>query len=343
MDLGNASETDDINVEEIMSTIRENVRKKHNLPPADGQGGEYPAARAPSRPVREELRQLASAQDSEDAGYVIASHRAVVGPLLVRGRKLVNGEVKRYVDPALWKQREFNLGMIRVAGQLAASLERVQAKLGEKATFSWSDFYSMEVTEKFLGDNVEYHGDFLALVAEYARKSSGGKTPRLIEVGLGTATFSVHFSRNAYDCVGIDNDPQVVIKALETNRNLGGYARFMLIDALALDLLKDGYFDVAFSQGTLEHFDNETLFRLLSRQLQVARYVVFSVPSVHRAEREFGNERKMSVDDWKVLLESAGFNVLRLDYYREKTQIAGVLGPAGEPAARQHPPEPGKP
>jgi len=100
-----------------------------------------------------------------------------------------------------------------------------------------------------------------------------------------------------------------------------------LIDALDLDIFKDGYFDVAFSQGTLEHFDNETLFKLLSKQLAVARYVVFSVPSKFWPSREFGNERKIGVEDWKLLLDSAGFNVLYLDYYHEKTQIACVIGP----------------
>jgi SAM-dependent methyltransferase len=334
--MGNDSGKDDLNVEEIMSTIREKVRKKHNLPSRCRHDLEDETAGDPSGWIREEIRRLESVQNREDAGYDITSHRALAGPLLVKGRKLVNGEVRRYVDPRLWKQREINLGIIRVADQIIAStdmrlddmnekISKMQEQLEKNA--SWSEFYHMEVSEQFLNDNVAFHKEFVELIVAYARKSSGGRVPKLLEVGLGTATFSIHFSRNAYDCVGIDNDPHIILKSLETNRSLGGYSRFLLIDALDLDLLKDGYFDVAFSQGTLEHFDNETMTRLLSKQLKVARYVVFSVPSPQWPGREFGNERKISVEEWRVLLESGGFNVLHLDYYHEKTQIACVLGP----------------
>jgi SAM-dependent methyltransferase len=336
MEMDNASGTDDINVEEIMSTIRETVRKKYDLPPENRQGRNGGASNALSGQIREEINRLESIQYGEDPEYDITSHRALVGPLLVKGRKLVNGEVKRYVDPRMWRQSEFNLGILRIADQILANtgsrLDEMNRRLdtmGGKTdkSASWSEFYDREVSEQFLNENVAFHKEFAELIVEHARKSAGGRIPKLLEVGLGTATFSIHFSRNAYDCTGIDNDPQVVIKSLETNRSLGGYARFMLIDALALDLLKDGYFDVAFSQGTMEHFDNETLARILANQLKVARYVVFSVPSPDWPDREYGNERKISVEEWRVLLESFGLNVLRLDYYHDKTQIACVLGP----------------
>ncbi|OPY27211.1 MAG: hypothetical protein A4E28_02110 [Methanocella sp. PtaU1.Bin125] len=329
----------DVDVEEIMRTIRENVRKKHNLPPENGEDRNSVPAHAISRRMREEIKGLERSQKAGDPEYVIESHRAIAGPLLIRGRKLVNGEVRRYVDPRFWRQQEFNLGIVRIADQLISytdrrlnemnkKLESMDHMPGEKR--SWSEFYDMEVSEQFLADNVAFHREFVALVTEYSRKSAAGRVPRLLEVGLGTATLSIHFSRNAYECTGIDNDPKIVVKALETNRSLGGYARFMLMDALAMDLLKDGYFDVAFSQGTMEHFDNETLIRLLSLQLKAARYVAFSVPSPYWPDREFGNERKISAEEWRYLLESAGFNVLYLGYYHDKTQVACVLGPGGQ-------------
>lgn len=45
--------------------------------------------------------------------YQLASHRMFIGPVLVKGRMLVNGEVKRYVDPMLLRQQTFNLDLIR--------------------------------------------------------------------------------------------------------------------------------------------------------------------------------------------------------------------------------------
>jgi SAM-dependent methyltransferase len=125
--------------------------------------------------------------------------------------------------------------------------------------------------------------------------------------------------------VGIDNEQFIVRKAIEVNKRLGGYAKFILMDAFDLDLFKDECFDIAFSQGTMEHFDNDQIINLLKKQVKVARYVLFSVPSVNWPKREFGNERKMTIEEWKVLLKDSGMRILHLDYYQDKSQIACVL------------------
>lgn len=328
--MGNSREQpgDGVDVEKIMEDIRRRVKY---------------------RSVVALLEKLSQNSSIMNGSYAITSHRKVTGPILVKGRSIVNGETRRYVDPSLEKQTRFNQGMVEILenlisrldraedsyedalsrqDELTERLERVERLLGKDQPSAWDEFYDIDVNEKFLGDNVEFHKEFLALVEEYSKKSAGGRVPKLLEVGLGTATFSIHFSRNAYECIGIDNEPFIIKKAAQTNKQLGGYARFMLIDALDMGILKDGYFDVAFSQGTLEHFDNATLFELLARQLAVARYVVFSVPSKFWPAREFGNERKIDVDGWRLLLESAGFSVLYIGYYHDKTQVACVVGPA---------------
>jgi 2-polyprenyl-3-methyl-5-hydroxy-6-metoxy-1,4-benzoquinol methylase len=47
------------------------------------------------------------------AEYDISSHRLVIGQLLISGRKLIHGEVKRYVDLIAGKQTELNLRVNR--------------------------------------------------------------------------------------------------------------------------------------------------------------------------------------------------------------------------------------
>ena len=64
---------------------------------------------------------------------------------------------------------------------------------------------------------------------------------------------------------------------------------------------------------------------MLSKQLEVAKYVVFSVPSINYPKSEFGNERKMTIEDWEVILKSGGFNIVKIEYYREDTQIACII------------------
>jgi O-antigen chain-terminating methyltransferase len=44
--------------------------------------------------------------------YTISSHRKIAGAVLIKGRQVVNSEVKRYVDPVIEKQKEFNLQVV---------------------------------------------------------------------------------------------------------------------------------------------------------------------------------------------------------------------------------------
>jgi hypothetical protein len=128
-----------------------------------------------------------------------------------------------------------------------------------------------------------------------------------------------------YDVFGIDNDVDVLRYCIYNNKQLGGYAKFLLLDAFDLNILKKKEFDVAFSQGTLEHFDNKSIIKLLLKQLEIAHYVVFSVPSVNWTTREIGNERKMTLEEWRTLLNEGRFNILNLEYYKEDLHIVGVL------------------
>lgn len=108
---------DEINVEEIMEKIRENIRRRK-------EAGVYPPdpdpVAAPLTPaggnseIARDLAYLSSHWDIQNRGYFISSHRPVAGKVLVKGRELVHGEVRRYVDPVIWKQAEFNRATGRV-------------------------------------------------------------------------------------------------------------------------------------------------------------------------------------------------------------------------------------
>jgi O-antigen chain-terminating methyltransferase len=97
-----------INVEEIMSQIRENIRKKKEagLIPPDSSSM---SLKSPLNHVKSpEIEFLESHCDVSVSTYNISSHQSLIGPVLVKGRHLVNGEVKRYIDPLLARQSEWN-------------------------------------------------------------------------------------------------------------------------------------------------------------------------------------------------------------------------------------------
>ncbi len=113
---------DEINVEEIMRQIRENIKKRREsgaytkemeeiiseplqAPPAGAVQVQYD--------LQPDLDYINRNYDLH-AEYHISSHRRVLGRFLVWGRRLVHGEVRRYVDLLAGKQSEFNAGVVRV-------------------------------------------------------------------------------------------------------------------------------------------------------------------------------------------------------------------------------------
>ncbi|HOW14882.1 class I SAM-dependent methyltransferase [Methanosarcina sp.] len=391
---------DEINAKEILEKIRENIqsRKKtgaysESIPCLTATNSEKNFIPAVNGMSSKDLEYLTSNYDVQNRSYVISSHRPVTGFFLVKGRNLVNGEVKRYVDPVFAQQSELNACTCRILTELLCKNEELSGKneelfrkyeelsgkhedslganeelLGKynelleqnrvldskintldtklvkldkviknaasnvvtssgnvAASTPWGNYYSEEISEEDLLGNINHHKHFISVVEDYAQKASENRVPKLIEVGIGTATMSIYFSRQKYEVLGLDNDINVIFNAMATNRKLGGHANFVMMDANFLDQFKNKYFDVAFSQGTLEHFDNDGIINMLSKQLEAAKYVVFSVPSIHYPEREFGNERKMTTEEWEVILKDGGLHVEKLEYYREDTQIVCVV------------------
>lgn len=70
-----------------------------------------------------------------------------------------------------------------------------------------------------------------------------------------------------------------------------------------IDMTKDTLptADVIFSHGVLEHFNNEDIVKIVSKQLESASKVVHYVPSDKYKTPSFGDERLMSAEQWQEI------------------------------------------
>ena len=196
----------------------------------------------------------------------------------------------------------------------------------------WLTEFPNLLSETWVEENLEHHRELVQLVEELAARAAGGRTPRLLEAGAGSAAFSLALSRRNYEVTAIDSDPLMVLRAQHISNHLGGYAQIQCLDLRQLDPIRDGWFDVVFSQGTLEHFDNAGIRELLDAQLRIGRYVVFSVPSIFWPTRDFVNERKMSLDEWKSVLQTVDADLLHLSYYQTgDLHVLAALGRSAKP------------
>jgi len=142
------------NVEEIMRKIKENIKMRRTIG-ASAKAGDMASRMADE--IEEhapyetggcrEWEYVNSNWDIQNNNYAISSHRRILGKALVKGRELVHGEVRRYVDPAIWKQREFNACIIRILNDIAERLGRISSQIDDKLAQSQSTI-SAQVDDK---------------------------------------------------------------------------------------------------------------------------------------------------------------------------------------------------
>jgi SAM-dependent methyltransferase len=130
---------DEINVEEIMAKIRENIRRRQaagELPPDPDSVIGSPSKNCPEGEsddaIQRDLSYINSNWDIHNNSYFISSHHPYIGKFLVKGRQLVYGEVRRYIDPMISRQTEFNASTVRIitlASQRCAELNQRQQEL----------------------------------------------------------------------------------------------------------------------------------------------------------------------------------------------------------------------
>ena len=172
---------DEINVEEIMEKIRENIRRRKEAgvypPDPDPAASQDPAGA--NTEIARDLAYLSGNWDIQNRSYFISSHRPVAGKFLVRGRELVHGEVRRYVDPVIWKQAEFNRATGRVLEGLRQQVReetrrQIQATIGElcsriKERHQKQDSEISEVEEQLRAEVTELVEHVKAEIAEEVR------------------------------------------------------------------------------------------------------------------------------------------------------------------------------
>ncbi len=124
----------EITVEEITQKIRENIRRRQIA----GEPSPDPDSviASPSNnchsaelddAIQRDLGYINSNWDIHNNSYFISSHRPYIGKFLVKGRQLVHGEVRRYVDPMISRQVEFNGSTVRLLNQVSTQYVNLES------------------------------------------------------------------------------------------------------------------------------------------------------------------------------------------------------------------------
>ena len=147
---------EEINVEEIMGKIREDIKKRKESGVYKNESSEevekvFSEISCSREKNSHEPGTINSNYDIRNNSYSISSHRPMLGKFLIKGRKLVHGEVRRYVDPALQKQSELNSNL---AGILNEAKERVNSCSNEMEQLK-TEIEKLESENKTLKSKIE--------------------------------------------------------------------------------------------------------------------------------------------------------------------------------------------
>ena len=144
------------------------------------------------------------------------------------------------------------------------------------------------------------------LVAQIRRVAN--PPSKVIEVGCGSGLTSVLLASMGYRVTAVDANAQLVekVKRLEIT--------FPNLISVQADMFRMGFkdktFDVAFSQGVLEHYRDDDIIRALLEQRRIARIVVIDVSNGRGKTGDYGDERSISPLQWRKLIQTSGLAIV---------------------------------
>lgn len=164
---------------------------------------------------------------------------------------------------------------------------------------------------------------------------------RFIDVGSGLGQWLIYFRENfGYDVVGVDTSPVACDRARQNLRLAGVDGEVLCSDILTAPLEEES-FDVVYSGGLIEHFDDPfPIVQRMSRLVKPGGIHIVSVPNLRsiywtlreRLDPEVDhNHREITPDMLRTMLQDSGmrkitirfFGSTRLPFVRRR----GVSGP----------------
>lgn len=135
---------------------------------------------------------------------------------------------------------------------------------------------------------------------------------RILEAGCGTGVISSYLAKLNFKVTAVDNDAEMVHLARKISQHQKAVVDFQQADLFHLNY-PHNYFDLCFSHGVIEHFVDEQVIHLLNQELEIARWVIFSIPSNYfkGEEKIYGDERLMGFKDWLKIAKKTDGRVIK--------------------------------
>lgn len=235
-----------------------------------------------------------------------------------------------------YNNSEYSLLVIENNDSENVAVEKITKKLNEilednKKTedAKWYELYKIDIEEFHTPDDyieykLKYKKKFIEKVIQYSQNK------KVIEMGCGTGLMAGYLQKLGLDVTALDLSQKVLDYAYEIAKqsNIIKPCKYEQGDILNLKY-KANTFDVSYSNGVLEHFNDDEVVTILKQQMKISNYVIFGIPSTYfnMNEKMLGNERSLTLREWSKLVEKAGGYIIEqtsFHYYKLYRRIFEV-------------------
>ena len=244
-----------------------------------------------------------------------------------------NNKLKEFIR---YNNSDYNLLVIEEKHNINDAVEKIKEKIDEiiidkKKTEDqkWYDLYKKDIEEfdnpdEYFKYKLKYKKKMIKKIMKYA------KNKKVIETGCGTGLVAGYLQNKGLEVTALDLSPKVLdyAKEIATDSKIIKPCKYEQGDILKLNYKKNS-FGVSYSNGVLEHFDDNDIIKILKKQMEIAEYVIFGIPSTYfnMNEKMLGNERSLTLKEWKNLIDKADGEIIEytsFHYYKLYRRIFEV-------------------
>lgn len=211
--------------------------------------------------------------------------------------------------------------MEQIINKICKKIDEIIIDKKKSEDDKWYELYKIDVEEFPTPDDyfkykLKYKSLFIEKVIKYAENG------RVIETGCGTGLMAGYLQKKGLNVVALDLSQKVLeyAKKIATDSNVIIPCKYKQGDILKLPYKKNT-FDVSYSNGVLEHFNDDEIIETLKQQMNISRYVIFGIPSTYfnMNEKMLGNERGLTLKEWESLIDKANGKIVEqtsFHYYK---------------------------
>lgn len=191
---------------------------------------------------------------------------------------------------------------------------------------TWYEIYLKEINlKKNIKNYIDYKIKHKKKLIKLIEKYSPNK--KIMEAGCGTGIISTYMCSKGYDVTEVDINKDILklAKTVSEEYIKEGQPKFVIKSIFDLDFKKN-QFDVAFSNGVLEHFSDEKIIDTLKLQLNQSRYVIVGIPTKFFNDNEalYGDERFLELNYWRDLFKKGNAEIIEETSYHYMTFVEKI-------------------